>query len=164
CSTGAFRVCDGSGCAATPPSRVKITCPTFIFSPSFTFTSLTTPVTDDGTSTTALSVSSSMTGWPSETFVPGATIKRTRSPCEMFSPSSGSLNSLGPDAGAKAAAEEAATGSAGAPSVGAAAAGAAGGFDGTGAAAAWVTGGAEAFAAAPSTVKITWPTLILSPS
>ena len=29
--------------------------------------------------------------------VPGAIIRRTRSPCEMFSPSSGSLNSLGPE-------------------------------------------------------------------
>ena len=42
---------------------------------------------------TALSVSSSMTGWPSETLAPGAIIRRTRSPCEIFSPSSGSLNS-----------------------------------------------------------------------
>ena len=42
--------------------------------------SLTMPVTDDGTSTTALSVSSSMTGWPSETLLPGEIIRRTRSP------------------------------------------------------------------------------------
>src|ERR1700692_3405852 len=75
-----------------------ITCPALIFSPSFTFTSLTTPLTDDGTSTTALSVSNSMTGWPSETLAPGEIIKRTRSPSEMFSPSAGSLNSLAPEA------------------------------------------------------------------
>jgi hypothetical protein len=77
---------------------VKITWPTLIFSPSLTFTSFTTPETEDGTSTTALSVSNSITGWPSDTRVPGEIIKRTRSPCEMFSPSSGSLNSLAPDA------------------------------------------------------------------
>ncbi len=85
-----------SAWAGAPPSSVKITCPTLIFSPSLTLMSLTMPLTDDGTSTTALSVSSSMTGWPSETLVPGAIIRRTRSPWEMFSPSSGSLNSLGP--------------------------------------------------------------------
>src|SRR6266705_6830057 len=62
------------------------------------------PLTEDGTSTTALSVSNSMTGWPSETFVPGEIIKRTRSPWEMFSPSSGSLNSLDPEEGATVAA------------------------------------------------------------
>src|SRR6202042_1061546 len=53
-----------------------------------------TPLIVEGTSTTALSVSSSMTGWPSETLAPGAIISRTRSPELMFSPSSGSLNSL----------------------------------------------------------------------
>ena len=79
--------------AVAPPSSVKMTCPTFIFSPSLTLTSFTTPLTDDGTSTTALSVSSSITGWPSETRAPGETIRRTRSPESMFSPSSGSLNS-----------------------------------------------------------------------
>ena len=63
-----------------PPSRVKITWPTLIFSPSLTLISLTVPVTEDGTSTTALSVSSSMTGWPSETLEPGEIISRTRSP------------------------------------------------------------------------------------
>ena len=42
-----------------------------LVSPSFTFTSLTTPLTDEGTSMTALSVSSSMTGWPSETLLRG---------------------------------------------------------------------------------------------
>src|SRR5271166_6365297 len=52
------------------------------------------PVTDDGTSTTALSVSSSMTDWPALTLAPFSTIRRTRSPCSMFSPSSGSLNSI----------------------------------------------------------------------
>ena len=76
------------------PSRVKITCPTLTFSPSLTRTSFTTPLTEEGTSTTALSVSSSITGWPSDTFAPGEIIRRTRSPWSMFSPSSGSLNSF----------------------------------------------------------------------
>src|SRR5450755_742155 len=92
CSTGACLIF--SGCAAAPPSRVKITWPTFTFSPSLTLMSLTVPVTEDGTSTTALSVSSSMTGWPSVTLAPSETINRTRSPWSMFSPSSGSLNSV----------------------------------------------------------------------
>src|SRR6266702_2229237 len=60
----------GADAARFPPapfSTVKITWPTLIFSPSFTRTSFTTPLTDEGTSTTALSVSSSITGSPSET-------------------------------------------------------------------------------------------------
>ena len=80
--------------APVPFSTVKITCPTFSLSPSFTRTSLTVPLTEDGTSITALSVSSSMTDWPSVTFAPGAINRRTRSPCSMFSPNSGSLNSV----------------------------------------------------------------------
>ena len=52
------------------------------------------PLTDEGTSTTALSVSSSITGSPSVMLAPGLIIKRTRSPLSMFSPSSGSLNSV----------------------------------------------------------------------
>src|SRR5271169_817332 len=80
--------------APAPFSTVKMTCPTFTFCPSLTRISLTVPLTEDGTSTTALSVSSSMTGWPSETLAPSETISRTRSPCSMFSPSSGSLNSV----------------------------------------------------------------------
>src|SRR5437763_3680906 len=35
-----------------------------------------------------------MTDWPALTAAPGATIRRTRSPCSMFSPNSGSLNSI----------------------------------------------------------------------
>src|SRR5690242_15861817 len=81
----------GAACAgfgleplASAPSTVNITWPTLILSPSLTLMSLMTPVTDDGTSTTALSVSSSMTDWPAFTVAPGATIRRTRSPCAMF--------------------------------------------------------------------------------
>ncbi len=70
-----------------------MTWPTLTLSPSFTLMSLTVPLTDEGTSTTALSVSNSITGWPSAIFAPGATIRRTRSPASMFSPSSGSLKS-----------------------------------------------------------------------
>ena len=55
-----------------PSSTVKITCPTFSLSPSLTRMSFTIPATEDGTSTTALSVSSSITGWPSFTVLPGA--------------------------------------------------------------------------------------------
>src|SRR6266478_5232620 len=77
-----------------PFSTVKITWPTFTFWPSLTRISLTVPLTDDGTSTTALSVSNSMTGCPSVTLAPSETISRTRSPWSMFSPSSGSLNSV----------------------------------------------------------------------
>src|SRR5262249_29216928 len=80
--------------APAPFSTVKMTCPTLSLSPSFTRTSLTLPLTDEGTSMTALSVSNSITGWPSFTSAPGAIIRRTRSPCSMFSPSSGSLNSV----------------------------------------------------------------------
>ena len=53
------------------PSSVKMTSPTLTFCPSLTLISRTTPLTVEGTSTTALSVSSSMTGWPSETVAPG---------------------------------------------------------------------------------------------
>src|SRR5262249_34099584 len=80
--------------APAPFSTVKMTCPTLSLSPSLTRISFTTPLTDEGTSMTALSVSSSMTGWPSFTSAPGAIIRRTKSPCSMFSPSSGSLNSV----------------------------------------------------------------------
>src|SRR6266849_3050943 len=69
----------GEAARATPPeplSKVKITWPTLIFSPSLTRTSFTTPLTEDGTSTTAFSVSSSITDWPSETVAPGEKIGR----------------------------------------------------------------------------------------
>src|SRR5580700_3541683 len=75
-------------------SNVKITCPTLILSPCFTGIACTVPVTDDGTSTTALSVSSSITGCPSVTLDPGEIMSLTSSPCVMFSPSSGNLNSF----------------------------------------------------------------------
>src|SRR5215468_2023771 len=77
-----------------PFSTVKMTCPTLSLSPSLTRISCTTPLTEEGTSITALSVSSSMTGWPSFTSAPGEIMSRTRSPCSMFSPNSGSLNSV----------------------------------------------------------------------
>ena len=95
CAFGSF---EGEGARATLPpapfSKVKITWPTLIFSPSFTRISFTTPLTVDGTSTTALSVSSSITAWPSVMAAPGEIISRTKSPWSMFSPSSGSLNSV----------------------------------------------------------------------
>src|SRR5206468_207596 len=83
-----------AGALTSAPSTVKMTWPTLILSPSLTRISCTVPLTDEGTSTTALSVSSSMTDWPALTAAPGATIRRTRSPCSMFSPNSGSLNSI----------------------------------------------------------------------
>src|SRR6266576_526101 len=75
-----------------------MTCPTFTLSPCFTRTSFTSPLTDEGTSTTAFSVSNSMTAWPSDILAPGEIISRTRSPCSIFSPSSGRRNSLAFDA------------------------------------------------------------------
>jgi hypothetical protein len=80
--------------APLPFSTVKMTWPTRSLSPSLTRTSPIVPVTDEGTSTTALSVSSSITVSPSAIAAPGLTSKRTRSPLSMFSPSSGSLNSV----------------------------------------------------------------------
>src|SRR5882724_6290821 len=177
CSTGE---CFGfSTGAVAPPSRVKITWPTLIFEPSLTFISLTVPVTEEGTSMTALSVSSSITGWPSETLAPGEIISRTRSPWSMFSPNSGSLNSLAPVAanGAEAAEDEGLA-SAG-TGVAVFAAGAEEGFDADGFAgtfgSAVLPSGALlslvlsspvlTLAPAPfSTVKMTWPTLIFCPS
>jgi hypothetical protein len=92
--TGEALVSAGADFVPAPFSTVKMTWPTLSLSPSFTRTSLTFPLTDEGTSMTALSVSSSITGWPSFTSAPGAIIRRTKSPCSMFSPSSGSLNSV----------------------------------------------------------------------
>src|SRR5580698_1113675 len=80
--------------ATAPLSTVKITWPTLTFCPSLTRISFIVPVTDEGTSTTALSVSSSITGWPSVMVEPGEIIRRTSSPWSMFSPSSGNLNSV----------------------------------------------------------------------
>src|SRR2546423_309180 len=131
--------------------------------------SFTIPVIEEGTSTTALSVSNSMTGWPSETLLPGEIINRTRSPCEIFSPNSGSLNSPSPErdpmgAVGPATCEVRTSCLIGSVAAGAGAgAGFGGAFVGPGAAA-WAGGAGEAFGSAPSTVKITWPTLILSPS
>src|SRR5579862_6755271 len=68
--------------------------PTLILSHSLTRISFTVPLTDEGTSTTALSVSSSMTACPPLSPAPGATFSRTKSPCSIFSPSAGSLNSI----------------------------------------------------------------------
>ena len=50
---------------------MKITWPTLILSPSLTRISCTVPLTEDGTSTTALSVSNSITDWPALTLRPG---------------------------------------------------------------------------------------------
>src|SRR6201993_1880058 len=121
---------------------------------------------EDGTSTTALSVSNSMTGCPSETLAPGAIIRRTRSPWEMFSPSSGSLNSPAPGVFEGALDAAGCDGAAATPFEAAGPAGFSFFSFGVGAGAgvaAWL-GAAQALASAPSTVKITWPTLILSPS
>ena len=48
---------------------VNMTSPTFSFCPTLTFTSLTVPLSVEGTSTTALSVSNSSTVWPSVNFL-----------------------------------------------------------------------------------------------
>src|SRR5450631_897763 len=89
-TSGATFGTDGAGAAfagegaratlAVPLSTVKITWPTEIFSPTLTRTSFITPLTDEGTSTTALTVCSSITAWPSEIVAPGEIISRTKSP------------------------------------------------------------------------------------
>src|SRR5262245_36344020 len=56
--------------------------------------SLTTPATDEGTSTVALSVSNSTTGWSFSIVSPTFTSTRRTSPVVTFSPSSGTLNSV----------------------------------------------------------------------
>src|SRR5229473_6432997 len=90
--------------AASPPappadapslSTLKIVWPTFTLSPALTFTSATRPATDEGTSIVALSVSSSRTDCSFATVSPGLTRTRSTSPLVTFSPSSGSLKSVG---------------------------------------------------------------------
>src|SRR5262245_13579118 len=56
--------------------------------------SLTTPATDEGTSTVALSVSNSTTGCSFSIVSPTFTSTRRTSPVVTFSPSSGTLNSV----------------------------------------------------------------------
>ncbi len=65
---GTFSACAGrlslrsAFAGAAPLSSVSTTCPTFTFSPCLILTSVTVPLTVDGTSIVALSVSSSRTG------------------------------------------------------------------------------------------------------
>ena len=81
--------------ASTPsPSREKITCPTATSSPSLIWILLTIPTTFEGTSIAALSVSSSRTGWSLSTLSPGRMKIFTIFPESIFSPSTGSLNSI----------------------------------------------------------------------
>src|ERR1700730_5740369 len=70
---------------------VKSASPTFIFWPSWTCSSFTTPETGDGTSMVAFSVSSSRRGSSLATVSPTLTRIFVRSPESTFSPSSGSL-------------------------------------------------------------------------
>ena len=62
--------CAGASAAAPSPS-VSTTCPTLTLSPGLTLTSWIVPLTLDGTSIVALSVSSSRTGWSFSMRVPG---------------------------------------------------------------------------------------------
>src|SRR4051812_43334483 len=84
----------GAASSAASSSTMKIVAPTFTFSPDLTRSSLMTPLTDEGTSMVALSVSSSSTAWSRCTVSPAWTSTRTMSPDSMFSPSSGSVNSV----------------------------------------------------------------------
>ena len=88
----------GGGAAAAaglaPLSRWKITSPTGIVSPSPARSLTTVPAAGAGTSTVALSVMTSTTGWCSSTVAPSATSHWTISPSAMPSPMSGSLNSI----------------------------------------------------------------------
>lgn len=83
-----------AGAPAAPSSRWKITLPTGTVSPSPARCLTTVPAAGAGTSTVALSVITSTTGWCSSTAVPSATSHWTISPSAMPSPISGSLNSI----------------------------------------------------------------------
>ena len=79
--------------ASSSPSKRSITAPVLTVSPGRTRTSVITPVTGDGISTAALSVSTSRTGWSLAMMSPGATITPTMSADSTFSPRLGSFNS-----------------------------------------------------------------------
>ena len=83
-----------SGAPPEGPSTVRMTWPTAAESPSATMISAMVPLTEEGTSMTALSVSSSMTGWSSTRESPTETRRLMTSPASTFSPRSGSLNSV----------------------------------------------------------------------
>ena len=83
------------GAAAADVSTLIMACPTATVSPCCTRISVTVPLIEEGTSITALSVSSSMTGWSSTSVSPTATSTLTTSPFSIFSPKSGSANSIG---------------------------------------------------------------------
>ena len=84
----------GLGAASTiEPSSTRVS-PTLTVSPFLTNPFSTKPPGGQGTSITALSVSTSSRGWPGFTTSPSETKTVTTSPEAMFSPRSGSLNSV----------------------------------------------------------------------
>ena len=91
--TGAGGASSATGAAAVSTARMG--CPTAMVSPCWTRISVTVPSTEEGTSMTALSVSSSMTVWSSARRSPTSTRMRITSPLSMFSPKSGSANCTG---------------------------------------------------------------------
>ena len=93
--TGAGGASSATGAAAAAVSTARMGCPTAMVSPCWTRISVTVPSTEEGTSMTALSVSSSMTVWSSARRSPTSTRMRITSPLSMFSPKSGSANCTG---------------------------------------------------------------------
>src|SRR5262249_38295903 len=85
------------GAAATPASSASpmttSTSPTWIFWPAAVARRKTTPARGAGISTTALSVSTSTSGWSGRTRSPSWTSQRTISPSWIPSPTSGKRNS-----------------------------------------------------------------------
>ena len=85
-------------CLAAPPataSTVSNGSPTLTFEPFCTCTLVMRPAKGQGSSTTALPVSISMTFWSATISSPSLTITLTISPSSTFSPRSGTLNSCG---------------------------------------------------------------------
>ena len=82
-------------CNVEPHSVITASaCPTCTVSPFLTSTSATRPPGAQGTSITALSVSTSSSDWPGASTSPADTNTLTTSPDAMFSPKSGRLNGV----------------------------------------------------------------------
>ena len=79
---------------APATSIAMIGTPTLTVSPSSASSRATVPSHGDGSSTTALAVSTSTMIWPSSTWSPGLTCQATMSASVRPSPASGSLNSF----------------------------------------------------------------------
>ena len=83
----------GAAAAAPTSETLRMSCPGLIVSPSDTWIFVTTPTTDDGTSSVAFSVSISSSACSSAIVSPSATSTLRTSASSMSSPSSGRVNS-----------------------------------------------------------------------